>query len=85
MIELISLIFKLLDIYSFLLLIRVMLSWFPIDPYNSVVQFLYNITEPVLRPLRTVVSFGGMGIDFSPVIAVFIIQIIKKILISLIV
>ncbi|HOK41810.1 MAG TPA: YggT family protein [bacterium] len=76
--DLINLILKLIDIYSFLLFIRVLLSWFPIDPYNPLYQFLYNITEPILKPLRTIIRFGAVGIDFSPIIAMLIIQYILK-------
>lgn len=60
-----SMIFKLL---YFLIAIRVLLSWFPVDPYNDVVRALYAITEPVLEPLRRLPFRFGM-IDLSPILA----------------
>jgi YggT family protein len=62
----------LLQIYSYVLLARAFVSWIPnLDPYNPVVQFIYQITEPVLEPVRRLIPpLGGM-IDIS-IIVVFI-------------
>jgi YggT family protein len=60
-----SMVFKLL---YFLIAIRVLLSWFPVDPYNDVVRTLYAITEPILEPLRRLPFRIGM-IDLSPILA----------------
>lgn len=60
-----GLIFKML---YFLIAIRILLSWFPVDPYNEVVRALYAVTEPLLQPLRRLPLHIGM-IDFSPMIA----------------
>jgi YggT family protein len=53
--------------------IRVLLSWFPIDPRNPLVQLLYDITEPILEPLRRVIPRLGM-FDLSPLVALLLIQ-----------
>jgi YggT family protein len=58
--------------------IRVLLSWFPIDPRNPLVTLLYDITEPILEPLRRVVPRLGM-IDITPLIAIIIIQVIGNV------
>jgi len=60
-----SMVFKLL---YFLIAIRILLSWFPVDPYNDVIRTLYAITDPILEPLRRLPLNVGM-IDFSPMIA----------------
>ena len=60
-----SMIFKML---YFILVIRIILSWFPIDPYNSVVSTLYQITDPLLAPLRKLPLQIGM-LDLSPIFA----------------
>lgn len=60
-----SMVFKML---YFLIVIRILLSWFPVDPYNEVVKALYAVTEPILEPLRRLPLHVGM-IDFSPVLA----------------
>ncbi|MFW6130512.1 MAG: YggT family protein [Atribacterota bacterium] len=80
---LIEFIFKLLDIYTFIIIIRAILSWTQIDPYNPLFRFVYALTEPVLRPLRLLISAGSMGIDFSPIIAILLIQLFKRIIVGL--
>lgn len=60
-----SLIFKIL---YFLLVIRIVLSWFPTDPYNSFVTTLYQITDPILAPFRKLPLQIGM-IDLTPIFA----------------
>ena len=48
--------------------IRALLSWFPIDPRNPLVTLLYDVTEPILDPLRRVIPRLGM-IDITPLVA----------------
>lgn len=56
------------NVLYFLLIIRIILSWFRVDPYNEIVQLLYKITEPILIPFRRLpLRFGA--IDFSPMVA----------------
>lgn len=60
--------FWILQIYQFIILVRVLLSWIPnIDYNNPVVKFLYDITEPVLAPIRRALP-PMSGIDLSPII-----------------
>lgn len=74
----------LLQVYSYVLLARALVSWIPnLDPYNPIIQFLYQITEPVLEPIRKLVPpLGGM-IDISMMIAFFGIMILQQILVSM--
>ena len=58
--------------------IRVLLSWFPIDPRNPLVTLLYDVTEPILEPLRRVIPRLGM-IDITPLVAIIIIQVIGNV------
>ena len=61
---------------------RALLSWFPnLDRRNPAVDFLFTITEPVLAPIRSVMP-RGMMIDFSPMIAIVLIQAISRVLLS---
>ena len=70
----------LLQLYIVIIFVRVILSWFPIapdSPIASVYRFVYAVTEPVLGPIRRVmpsVGFGGMGLDLSPIIVLFALQ-----------
>jgi YggT family protein len=73
-------IFLILRVFEFVLLARVLLSWFPnVDRSNPIIQLLYDITEPVLRPIRDMLPPNGM-FDLSPLIAFIIIQVIATIL-----
>jgi len=77
-----SLIASLLQLYVFILLARIVLSWFPAPQggfMSSVQRFLYAATEPVLAPLRAVlppVRMGSMALDLSPTILIFAIFIL---------
>jgi YggT family protein len=57
-----------LTIFMWIIIARAILSWVSPDPYNPIVRFINNITEPVLYQVRRRIplSFGGM--DFSPII-----------------
>ncbi|MBV8162318.1 MAG: YggT family protein [Acidimicrobiia bacterium] len=72
----------LLQLYIIVIFVRVILSWFPISPESplaAVYRFVYSVTEPVLGPIRRVmpgVGFGGMGLDFSPIIVLLLLEII---------
>ena len=63
--------------------IRVILSWFRLDPHHPFVQFIHQITEPIIGPLRRIIPSIGM-IDITPVVALIILQIVQEILLSLI-
>ena len=68
------------------ILIRVLISWLPmagirIDPYNPIIRFLYSITDPILEPLRRYTTVGM--IDLSPIVALIGLQVIQRILISI--
>ena len=73
------LISTLLWLLSWAIIIRAFLSWVSPDPYNSIVQFLYRVTEPILEPIRRLLP--PMGIDFSPLIALLALQFLQKFLV----
>ena len=60
---------------------RALLSWFPnLDARNPLVELLYQVTEPILAPIRSIMP--RMGIDLSPIIAIFLLQIIGQAILS---
>jgi YggT family protein len=67
----------LLQILSIAILIRVLLTWFPVDPSNPIIRILYDVTEPILAPLRRVIPRIGM-FDLSPIAAMLLIQFISS-------
>jgi YggT family protein len=60
---------------------RAVLSWVNPDPYNQIVRFIHNITEPVLYPIRSRVPFMG-GIDISPIIVILVIVFLEKFIVG---
>lgn len=73
--------------YEFLILIRVLLSWISTDPYSSIfshplVRLLRQITDPVLAPLRRLIPPIGGTVDISPVIALFALEILRRVITS---
>lgn len=70
---------RLLDIYSWILIIRVVMSWMNVNPYNPIVRIIYAITEPVLAPIRRALPSLG-GLDFSPMIVLIAIILLRSIL-----
>jgi YggT family protein len=66
-------------LFEIALLGRVILSWFPnIDRSNPLVQLLFDITEPVLKPVREILPQTGM-IDFSPLVVFLVIQVFMSV------
>ena len=58
---------------------RVIISWLNLSPYNPIVVILYQITEPILGPIRRVLPRMGM-IDLSPMVAIIVMALVKSIL-----
>ena len=74
----------LLQVYSYVLLARALVSFIPnLDPYNPIIQLLYQITEPVLEPIRRLIPPLGGVIDISMLVAFFGIMILQQLLFSL--
>lgn len=69
----------LISILNIAILIRVLLSWFPIDPANPVVRVIFDVTEPVLAPFRRVLPTIGM-IDLSPLAALLVLGFLARVL-----
>lgn len=74
----------LLNLYTWLIIARAVLSWFQPDPAHPVAQLLVRLTEPILAPLRRLVPPTGLGgIDISPILAILLIQGIRYLLFTL--
>lgn len=71
---------KLVEIFNILLLIRVVLSWLPMGQ-NALTRAVYSVTEPILEPIRrtTYPLLGNIPLDISPIIAYFLMQLIRNI------
>ena len=67
------------DVMAIAVVIRSLLSWFPVDPNNFLVVFLVTITEPILSPLRRIIPRLDM-IDFTPLVAILLLMFISWLL-----
>lgn len=72
----------LFNVFTALILIRVVLSWFMIDSRNRLVSILHQITDLVLAPLRRVIPRVGV-FDFTPMIAIILLQLVYWLLMRL--
>jgi len=70
------------EVYSFLIIARVLMSWVPHDRNHPVFRFIGEITEPLLTPFRRLIPSVG-GIDFSPIIALMAVELVRRIILSL--
>lgn len=64
---------QLLQLYSWALIIYILLSWFPNARESSFGQILRRICEPYLEPFRRIIPPIGM-IDISPLVAIFVLR-----------
>jgi YggT family protein len=65
-----------LQVLMWAIVARSLLSWFPMDPSNPLVQLLNAVTEPILQPLRRIVPRMGM-IDITPMAAILILIVLS--------
>ena len=63
----------------FAIFMRAAASWFVRDLGNPLMRFLSDVTEPLLAPMRRVIP-TGMGVDFSPMIAILILYVLGQII-----
>ena len=61
-------IFAILDLFVWA---RVILSWIPHNQYNEITRTVFNVTEPLLKPIRDLIPTSSINIDISPFILLF--------------
>ena len=57
-----------LTFFMCIVLARAILSWVSPDPFNPIVRFIHNVTEPILSRVRNLLPVALGGIDFSPIL-----------------
>ncbi|MCB1181842.1 YggT family protein [bacterium] len=78
--DLIRLALALLNVYSFLILVRVILSWVNPFPRNEALLWVIRLTEPVLGPIRALIPLRGL--DLSPIVAWLLIRLLTKLIVQ---
>jgi YggT family protein len=82
----VAIICTILDLYVLALLVRIVLSWFPVDPrtpFGRVVEVLDLIIRPLLDPIRRTlppVRVGAMGLDLSPIVLLLGVRVVAAII-----
>ncbi len=71
-----------LNIYMWIVIARAILSWVSPDPYNPIVRFINNITEPVLYLIRRKLPLNFGGIDFSPMLVILAIIFLQQFVVN---
>ena len=78
-------------VYFILIFIRILLSWIPRMPYypwlRTTVDFVHQVVDPYLNIFRRVLpplGVGGMGFDLSPILAIVVLSIVWRVVVSLI-
>jgi YggT family protein len=72
----------LLTLYSWIVLIAVLLTWVNPDPYNPIVRFLRGVTEPVFYQIRRRVPVVFGGWDLSPIVVLIAIQVLQIVVVK---
>ena len=68
--------------FMWIVIARAILSWVNPDPYNPIVRFIHNVTEPVLSQVRKKLPINFGGIDFSPIIVILIIYFLRDFVVN---
>ena len=71
-----------LPFYMWIIIARAVLSWVNPDPYNPIVRFIHNVTEPVLYRIRTKIPVNYGGIDFSPIVVILAVIFLQNFLVN---
>lgn len=67
----------LINIYIWVVIIAALITWVQPNPYNPIVRFLWNITEPVYAYIRRFIPTNFGGIDIAPIILILLLQFIE--------
>ena len=67
------------EVVTLTIFLRAILSWFSPSPTNMLVSILYQVTEPLLAPLRRIIPRVGT-LDLTPMVAIILLQLIRYLL-----
>lgn len=76
------LLYRLIEIYQAIIIVKIILSWIRPDPNHLIIRWINMITDPVLEPVRRLLPDNRMGFDFSPLIVLVALDLIKRVFIG---
>ncbi|NCC81841.1 MAG: YggT family protein [Clostridia bacterium] len=71
------------DVFYWMMIARVLLSWVAPRANNRLAEFVIDVTDYVLIPIRKFIPTNVGGVDFSPILAIFLLNFLKRLVISL--
>tara|TARA_A100001011_G_C14320943_1_gene850587 strand:- start:8387 stop:8638 length:252 start_codon:yes stop_codon:yes gene_type:complete len=71
------------QIIDFIIIARIFLSWVPINIDYRIKNFIYSLSEPILKPFRDLIPTTKFGIDFSPILAFIFLRILQDLILNL--
>ncbi|PLX72613.1 MAG: YggT family protein [Desulfuromonas sp.] len=74
-----------IQLYIFIVIARALVSWVNPDPYNPIVRFLHNATDPVLQRIRRILPLQFSGIDLTPIVLLIALSVLQQVLLQMIV
>lgn len=68
------------EVLVWLVIARCILSFVRHNPYQPVIRFVYDVTEPIMAPFRRLIPAAG-GLDFSPIVVLLVLSLVQRIVI----
>lgn len=70
------------EVLIWLIIIRCILSFVRHNPYQPLIRFVYDVTEPIMAPFRKLIPATG-GLDFSPIVVLLVLSLVQSIIIRI--
>jgi YggT family protein len=67
----------LIDVYVMIIMVRVVISWLPVDQDQRWARFIVDVTEPTVGPIRRLLPPLG-GLDFSPLVVMLLLELVRN-------
>ena len=71
-----------LTLLTWAIIVRAVLSWIRPNPSHWAVRFLNRVTDPILRPIQSLIP-NFSGLDLSPIVAILLIQVVQNLLVRM--
>ena len=72
-----KILYYLFEALNIILIIRIILSWIPHNRYHPIINLIYDVTEPILKPFRNMIN-PIQGIDITPIIVFFLLRLLRN-------
>ena len=77
LISILQFISLIIELYIWVVIIAALITWVQPNPYNPIVRFLWNVTEPVYRYIRRYIPTNFGGFDIAPIILILALEFLQ--------